>query len=138
MGKIMEKKFIVRADLYGIIASNEKQKFWLPKVRGLLYFDDHFLHFKGKQEHDEFKLDFLKIIKVKMVSLNPVKNHWISGFLGSPYFLLVWNPFWNRWVLNITYLDETGQPMEVFFKLKTKGFTVTTLRLLKGYLEANK
>lgn len=127
--------YIVRADFFGDIPSNLKLSFWLPVNRGFLFFSDKKVHYREfTKEEDLLNIEFAKIIKVKMLSLNPIKNKWTNRLRGNPYYFLCWNPFWNSFLLNITYLGPQGQPREVFFRLKTKRITADTIEILKKIL----
>ncbi len=130
-----DQKYIVRADYYGDIMSNQKNSFWSPVNRGFLYFSADRIHYRQfAAETDFLEIEFEKIIKIKMLTLNPRKNQWTNRFLGNPFYFLFWNPFWNRFLLNITHLDRQAQPREVFFRLKTKRITEETFSLLKKML----
>jgi len=130
-----DHKFIVRADYFGDILTNQKKSFWLPLNRGFLYFSDDRIHYRVFAcEADFLEVEFEKIIKIRRLTLNPRKNKWCSQLLSSPYYFLFWNPFWNRHLINITFLDQLAQPREVFFKLKTKKITEETLNILKQML----
>lgn len=128
-------KFIVSADFHGNILTNSKKSFWWPINRGQLYFSANRIHYRILSSDQDFlELDFSNIIKVKMLSLDPRKNRWNSWYLGNPFYLLFWNPFWNKFLINFTYLDNEGQPRELFFRLKTKSITLQTLKILKKML----
>lgn len=128
----LSEKFIVRADYYGNVVSNDKLQFWFPKNKGNIIIDQDVLSYItfGKQEN-YLQIPLKKIIKVKLETLRPIKNRWISGIAGSPYYLLFWIPFWNRYVLNLTILDDQGFPWEHFFRLKTRQITVETYAIIK-------
>jgi len=127
-----QHKFIVRADFYGDIASNAKGSFWMPRSRGLLCFSrESIIYRELAAESDTLQIKFSRIIKMKMVSLNPKKNQWVYSYRGNPYYLLFWNPLWNRQMINITYLGSDGQPREMFFKLKTLKITIEAVDILK-------
>lgn len=129
-----EHKYVVRADFYGTIPSNQKRCFWVPVNSGVLYLSGESIHYREfASANDTLVVDFKKIIKIKIQSLNPRKNKW-SSRLGNPFCLMFWNPFWNRYIINLTFLSEDGLPHEVFFKLKTKKITVETMDILKRML----
>ncbi len=139
MAEKPEHRFIVGADYYGTIYSNQQTRFWLPKARGMLYFDSDYMHFRDKnQEEDSLMVSFSKIVKVKLETMNPHKNKWLASFLASPFYLLFWIPFWNKYILDITYFNEFGQPMELFLRLKTKKASIATIILLKESMRQNK
>jgi hypothetical protein len=128
-------KFLVRADFFGDISSNSKKSFWIPNSSGVLFFSKDMVHYREMTSTEDFiHLEFSKIIKVKMQNLNPSINQWSAWAFSSPYYLLFWNPFWNKYIINITYLGDTGQPREVFLKLKTKKITLKSLSILKKML----
>ncbi len=130
-------EFIVRADYYGDIPSNKKGSFWLPRSRGILCFSREQIRYRELAVEDwSLALDFQKIIKVKKISLNPNKNLWASRCKGNPYYFLFWNPLWNRYLLNVTYYGKSGQPRELFFKLKTGKITIEATDILKKMIEA--
>ncbi|PKM81880.1 MAG: hypothetical protein CVU89_07610 [Firmicutes bacterium HGW-Firmicutes-14] len=132
-----DREFIVRADFFGDIKSNQKQSFWLPVSRGSLFFSDSGVNYRERGfSENSLEIRYNKIIKVKILSLNPKKNYWIRNSLASPYYLLFWNPFWNRFLVNITHLDKRAQPREAFFKLKTRKITEDTLTILKAFLSS--
>lgn len=133
MNPLATEKFIVRADYYGNVVSNKKLQFWFPRNKGNIIIDHDVLTYVtfGSQE-TSFAIPFKNIIKVKMETLRPVKNRWISGIAGSPYYLLFWIPFWNRHILNLTILDEKGFPWEHFFRLKTRRITAETFDIIKN------
>lgn len=131
-----DHKFLIRADYYGVISTKEKTSFWLPKYRGVLYFDENEMHFVGKNQ-EEIVVSFDKIVKVKLESLNPRKNKWCLSFFSSPFYLLFWIPFWNSYIINITFFDNAGHPREMFFKLKTKEYSMETVQLLKKSMKLN-
>lgn len=135
---VVDHKFIVRADFYGDIPSNEKKSFWLPLSRGFLYFSRDCIHYREfASAEDLLTVQFEKIIKVKKQTLNPRKNQWLNWVLGNPYYLLFWNPFWNRFLVNITFIGEHAQPRELFFKLNTRKITEETMAILKKMLSAS-
>lgn len=126
------EKFIVRADYYGSIVSNGKLQFWFPQNKGNMIFDNNALSYiKFGNQENFLHISLKKIIKVKLETMRPVKNRWISGIAGSPYYLLFWIPFWNRYVLNLTILDDQGFPWEHFFRLKTGQITAETYAIIK-------
>lgn len=129
-----DSKYVVRADFYGDIPSNLRKRFWLPLTRGNLCLSSEKVYYREFSAcEDSLEVEFTRIIKIKMQSLDPGKNQW-SGRFGNPYYLMFWNPFWNRYVINFTYLAEDGLPHEIFFKLKTKKITVATMNILKKML----
>ena len=131
MKTMAERNFIVRADFFGDIKSNEKISFWIPTSRGVLQLGDDKIRYRVPDSKMDFEIEFNKIVKVKILSLAGSKNPWMKGFYSSPYLIMFWNPFWNRYVLNITYLGPQGRPGELFFKLKTRRITGETLEILK-------
>ncbi|WP_418792465.1 hypothetical protein [Phosphitispora sp. TUW77] len=133
----LNNKFIVRADYYGDIPSNQKGSFWVPQSKGMLCFSNEQILYRERTLDDwSLELDFKKIIKVRMISLNPSKNMWASRCKGNPFYFLFWNPLWNRYLLNVTYYGNTDRPRELFFKLKTGKITLEAVGILKKMIEA--
>ena len=132
MTGLSSEKFIVRADYYGYVESNGRRRFWFPQNKGNIIIDTKLLSYTpfGKEEA-LLQIPLKNIIKVKQETLKPGQNRWVSGLVGSPYYLLFWIPFWNRYVLNLTILDNQGFPWEYFFRLKTKQITADTYVLIK-------
>lgn len=131
-----EQTYLVPVDFYGEISSNEQGVFWFPAGKGTLFVYQHMIHYKNISDTaGTLDIHFNKIIKIKMISLDPKSNPWNSRIWGSPYYLLFWIPFWNRTLINITYLDEKGKPRELFFKLKTEKITKETLSILREKLK---
>lgn len=130
-----EQNYLVSVDYYGDISTNQQSSFWFPQGKGTLFVYNDELRFKNISDAmNTVDINFNKIIKVKMISLNPKLNPWIKGFWGSPYYLLFWIPFWNNSLVNITYLDQKGNPRELFFKLKTEKSTKETVAILRDKL----
>lgn len=131
------KEYVVRADFYGDMPSNTKKFFWLPQNKGTLYLSGEKIHYRHVGADKDFlEVAFKKIIKIKVLTLNPRKNQWNRSLVGNPFYFFCWNPFWNRYLINVTYLSEGGEPREIFFKLKTEKITHETMELLKKMLTA--
>jgi len=132
MAGVSSEKFIVRADYYGNVVSNDKIRFWFPRDKGNIIIDRDFFTYKTFGETTpSLQMPFNSIIKVKLETLKPGANRWISGLAGSAYYLLFWIPFWNRYILNLTILDNRGCPWEHFFRLKTKKITEETYEIIR-------
>lgn len=128
----MKENYIVRADFFGDIRSNHKLSFWVAESRGILQFTAGKMEYRPVAAKEiSFEVEINKIVKVKMLSLKPGKNQWVKSFWGSPFIFMFWNPFWNKYLLNITYLGNLGMPRELFFKLKTRRITEETMEILK-------
>lgn len=126
------EKYIIRADYYGSVVSNEKLQFWFPRNKGNIIIDQDALKYVTFGDGEtSLEIPLKSIIKVKMETLRPIKNRWIAGIAGSPYYLLFWIPFWNSYILNLTILDEQGFPWEHFFRLKTRQITAETYDIIK-------
>ncbi|MFZ5640484.1 MAG: hypothetical protein ACOY4Q_07315 [Bacillota bacterium] len=126
------EKFIVRADYFSKVVTNARIQFWFPQNRGNIIIDKDVLTYSTFGKNEIFlQIPLKKIIKVKTETLRPGKNRWVSGLAGSPYYLLFWIPFWNRYILNLTILDDQGFPWEHFFRLKTKKITAETFAIIK-------
>ncbi len=133
MTDVLAEKYIVRADYYGNVVSNKKMFFWFPRNKGNIIIDKKIFSYTPFGNQDAgFQIPLQKIIKVKLETLRPGRNRWVSGAAGSPYYILFWIPFWNRYILNLTILDKHGYPWEHFFKLMTSHISIETFSIIKN------